>query len=161
MNFSLCAPKTTCTEKKPKDKLSAGLNRSCHRHCTEASEILWTCKKNKIKRHVISYPGSWAFSRNAYHQIYQQDWHEENKLHKNDVCQDAERKPIVQKSFQEVVLVVQLPDHHHKGLYHRKRHAFKLFLMTRTENKELRTVKPLWHPFALMIFSLTWFNMRA
>lgn len=44
---------------------------------------------------------------------------------------------MIQILIQEVVLVVQFPDHHHKGLYHRERHAVKLPLMVQKEQQRV------------------------
>ena len=54
----------------------------------------------------------------TYHEVHQQDWHEQNKVCKNEVSEETKRQFMVQISVQEVILVVQFPNHHHKGLHH-------------------------------------------
>lgn len=88
---------------------------------------------NYQKSLVLCYYKNKLYTGHAYHQVHQQDRHEHHKLHKDDICQDAEGQLIVQKGIQDVILVVQFPDHHHKGLDHGERHRVELPLMTKTK----------------------------
>lgn len=73
-------------------------------------------------------------SEHTYHEVHQQNWHAQDKVCKNYVSEDTKRQLLLQISIQEVILVVQFPDHHHKGLHDWEWHGFKLFLRKKTKS---------------------------